>query len=116
MQVTRFNHFTANADTNDTLRSSLLGLLPMIAASSGCLSCELFQSRDNPARFVVVEVWDSIQAHQAAVKTISTDALTGIQALLQEMPTGEYFEWGSPLHSRPDSKRGRPIEAGYTHT
>lgn len=60
-------------------------------SSDGCQSCRLVQSDDDPARFIVIEVWDSIAAHQASVTDIPPDALASVAALLDGPPRGEYF-------------------------
>jgi quinol monooxygenase YgiN len=35
----------------------LTQIVPTIASSTGCLSCQLLQSHENPRRLVVIEVW-----------------------------------------------------------
>jgi quinol monooxygenase YgiN len=51
----------------------------------------VLQSTENPARIVVIEEWDSTEAHQASVQNISPDALAQLMPLLDGTPTGEYF-------------------------
>ena len=61
MSLTRINHFHAAETSVDTLRTQLEAILPMIRASEGCESVQLLQSIAAPSRFVVVEVWASIE-------------------------------------------------------
>jgi quinol monooxygenase YgiN len=56
------------------------------------LIVKLLQSQDNPARFVVLEVWDSIESHKSAVKDIPPDAFATVTELLDGRPSGEYFK------------------------
>jgi hypothetical protein len=39
----------------------------------------------------MIEVWDSIEAHQASVKNIPAEAFQGVMKLLAGAPSGEYF-------------------------
>ena len=57
----------------------------------GCLSCKLLQSQDDPTRVVLLEAWDRIESHTAAVKDISPEVTTTLMELLDGRPSGEYF-------------------------
>jgi quinol monooxygenase YgiN len=91
MSVTRINDFRAKEGRAEALRALLAQAILSIASSRGCVSCKLLQSQDNPARFVVLEVWDSIESHKAAVKNIPPDAFATVMDLLDGRPSGEYF-------------------------
>lgn len=82
MSVTRINDFRAKEGKIDALRAFLKQTIPSIASSRGCVSCQLLQSHDNPARFVVLEVWDSIESHKAAVKGIQPEMFMTVMELL----------------------------------
>jgi quinol monooxygenase YgiN len=92
MSVTRINDFRAKEGHIDALRAFLRQVIPSIASSRGCLSCKLLQSQDSPARFVVLEVWDSIESHKAAVKDIPPEMFVTVMELLDGRPSGEYFK------------------------
>jgi len=91
MSVTRINDFRAKEGKADALRGLLGQAIPTIASSCGCLSCKLLQSQDRPARFVVLEVWESIESHKAAVKDIPPEMFMTVMELLEGRPSGEYF-------------------------
>ncbi|MFI5273206.1 MAG: putative quinol monooxygenase [Ktedonobacterales bacterium] len=91
MSVTRMSEFRARAGQIDELREFLLSIVPGIASTDGCQSCQLLHSHDDPARFVMVEVWDSIASHQASVKNIPPGAFAKVLELLDGAPRGEYF-------------------------
>jgi quinol monooxygenase YgiN len=91
MSITRINNFRAKEGKADALRTFLTPLIPAIAATTGCRSCQLLQSHDNPTRVVVIEVWESIEAHQASVQNIPPEALAEVMTLLDGMPVGEYY-------------------------
>ena len=92
MSVTRINDFRAKEGKTDALRALLRQAIPTIASSRGCLSCKLLQSQDNLAKFVVLEVWDSIESHKAAVKGIPPEMFMTVMELLDGRPSGEYFK------------------------
>ena len=91
MTITRINEFKAKAGQGEALRSHLNAFVATIEASAGCQACQLLQSESDPTRIVVIEVWDSIEAHQAAVKNIPPDAIEQAMKLLDGTPKGEYF-------------------------
>ena len=64
---------------------------PIIEQSHGCEFCQLLQSHDNPNEFVVVELWESVEAHQASVKNISQEKIKKVMSLLAASPVGGYY-------------------------
>jgi quinol monooxygenase YgiN len=91
MSITRLNYFAAKANRAQESGEFLKNVLPTIQAAKGCLSCELLQSQQSPTKFVVHEVWESVELHQTAVQAIPQEAFAGIMELLSDRPTGEYF-------------------------
>jgi quinol monooxygenase YgiN len=104
MNVTRINQFRAQAGQSDALRDFLSSVVPTIESSAGCRSCQLLQSHDDPTRFVVIEVWESIEAHQASVKNIAPGALENAMKLLAGPPSGEYYHAPADLGSAAQSE------------
>jgi quinol monooxygenase YgiN len=92
MTITRIGETQAKPDLIVELREFLRSILPIIQSSPGCLSVTLYQSRDDPAKFTIVEVWDSIELHQASVRNIPPEKLAEIRPLLADTPGGGYFE------------------------
>lgn len=91
IKVTRINEFRAKEGRAEAFRSYFTPVIPLIASSPGCLSCQLLQSPDNPRRFVVLEVWDSMESHQASVRNIPAEAFAEIMELLDGVPVSEYY-------------------------
>ena len=89
--VTRINEFTALEGRGDELRDLIAAFLPSIEASPGCRSCRLLQGIDDPARIVVIEEWESVEAHRTAMGEIPREGLQAAMALLAEPPTGRYL-------------------------
>jgi heme oxygenase (mycobilin-producing) len=91
MSITRIGETQAKPELTDALRDFLVSIMPMIKASQGCESVTLYQSHEDPAKFTMIEIWDSIEAHQASVKNIPPEMLVQIRPLLASAPSGGYF-------------------------
>ena len=92
MSVTRIGEVQAKPELTQALHDFLISILPMIKSSQGCESVILYQSHDDPARFIITEIWDSIESHQASVKNIPPEKLGEIRPLLANAPSGSYFD------------------------
>ena len=91
MSVTRIGETQAKPELTETLQDFLISILPMIKSSEGCESVQLYQSQEDPSKFMIVEVWDSVESHQASVKNIPPEKLGEIRPLLAGSPSGSYF-------------------------
>lgn len=92
MSVARIGETQAKEGKEEELRDFLLSIIPGIKASAGCQSCQLFQSQEEPEKFLMIEVWDSVESHQAAVQEISPEEINRIRTLLAGAPSGRYFD------------------------
>lgn len=91
MSVTRINEFQAPVGKGESLRDLLSSFLPTIQSSEGCQSCQLLYSQDDPTRIVIIEVWDSVEAHKASVKNIPPQNIEKVMKLLAGPPRGGYY-------------------------
>lgn len=92
MSITRIGEVQAKPELIEALRDFLISILPIIRSSQGCESVTLYQSQDDPARFIITEIWDSIESHQASVRNIPSEKLAEIRPLLAAAPGGSYYE------------------------
>lgn len=92
MSIARIGIFTGKPGQIDDLKDFLFSIIPMIKSSSGCESVQLYQNQDDPASFTMIEIWDSIESHQASVKNIPPEKLAEIRPLLGSSPSGSYYE------------------------
>jgi len=92
MNITRINTFRALDDQIDALKKFLLALLPTIRTASGCQSCQLLQDQTIPARMVIIEVWDSIDAHHASLQHVSPESIAQAKNMLAAAPVGAYYQ------------------------
>ena len=90
MTIYRIGETQAKPEMADALRDLLLSIMPGIKSSAGCESVTLYQSHDDPSKFTMIEVWDSIESHQASVKQIPSEKLAEIRPLLASAPPGSY--------------------------
>jgi quinol monooxygenase YgiN len=91
MSIARIGNFTGVPGQTDELKGFLFSIIPMIKSSSGCESVQLYQNQEDPARFTMIEIWDSIESHQASVKNIPPEKLDEIRPLLGSSPSGSYY-------------------------
>ena len=91
MTITRINKFQAHAEQAHVLWELLESFVPMIRGSDGCLDCQVLQNLDDPAQIVVIEIWESVEAHQESVKNIPADALKEVMTLFAGPPESAYY-------------------------
>ena len=92
MSITRIGETQAKPETTEALRDFLLSIMPMIKSSHGCESVTLYQSQADPTKFTMLEVWDSVESHQASIKNIPPEMLGEIRPLLASAPSGSYYD------------------------
>ncbi|WP_034297360.1 putative quinol monooxygenase [Herbaspirillum sp. RV1423] len=92
MSITRINTFRALDDHVDDLKKFLMSLLPTIRASTGCQSCQLLQDQTIPARMVIIEIWDSIEAHHESLLHVSQESIDQVKSILAAPPVGGYYQ------------------------
>jgi quinol monooxygenase YgiN len=91
MAITRVNHFTANPDSIEELKAFLKSLIPYISNSQGCLSCRVIQRSDEASEFIVLEEWESTEAHQNSVANFPKEDMQAAISLLAGPPNGHYY-------------------------
>ena len=76
MSVYRIGETQAKPETIEALREFLISIMPGIKESAGCESVQLFQSSNDPTKFTMIEIWDSVESHKASVKNIPPELLS----------------------------------------
>lgn len=92
MSVVRIGEFRAAEGKGEALADFLASIVPIILGSEGAVSCELYRDQGEPFRFVMIERWQTAEAHQASVRNIPPDMLKQAMALFSEAPKGSYFD------------------------
>jgi len=91
MSVARIGDVQAREGLVNELKEFLISIMPGIKSSEGCDSVQLYQSQEDPSKFMMIEVWDSVESHQASVKNIPPEKLGELQPLLASPPSGNYY-------------------------
>ena len=92
MSIYRIGESQAKEGMTEELRDFLISIIPDIKSSEGCETVHLYQSEADPSKFLMVEVWDRVESHQASVKGIPAEKLGEIRPLLATSPSGAYFK------------------------
>lgn len=92
MSIYRIGETQAKPEVVEELREFLLSIMPGIKSSAGCESVQLYQSPDDPTRFMMIEVWDRKESHQASVQEIPAEMIARVRQMLASAPGGAYFE------------------------
>lgn len=92
MSITRINTFRALDEHVDDLKKFLLALLPVIRASAGCQSCQFLQDQTLPSRMIIIEVWDSMEAHHDSLQHVSRESIEQVKTMLASAPVGGYYQ------------------------
>lgn len=92
MNIHRVGEFRAHPGKGDALLDLLNKyFVPMIEESDGWLAYQIFQREDEPEKIMIIERWESVEAHQASALDIPADALGKVRELLVEAPSGGYY-------------------------
>ena len=91
MSIIRINEYQAKEGKGDVLRETLNSFDPIFKSIDGYHSHQVLQNVDDPTRIVVIEVWDSIHAHQVSLKKIPIHAYEKTMQLLTGTPKGAYY-------------------------
>ncbi|MFQ5564685.1 MAG: putative quinol monooxygenase [Parvularculaceae bacterium] len=91
MAILRINDYQAKPGVEEALHSALLAAVPVIANLEGCRHVRLLSCLDDPARYIIFEEWDSIEAHKKAAQAIPADMIAKVASLLAGTPKGAFF-------------------------
>jgi len=91
MAVTRINEFRAKPGRGSALREFLQSVIIDVRAAPGCRSCYLYEALDDPERFAVIEVWETVEAHRAAGRALAPSRIEEAMSLLGTPAVGTYY-------------------------
>lgn len=91
MAITRINRFQAADENSTPLKNLLEQLVPIIKNIDGCIDCQLLCHYHDCDQFLMIETWQSIEAHQQAIKHIPQHQLKSAMQLLGAPPKGDYY-------------------------
>ncbi|OGO38239.1 MAG: hypothetical protein A2W35_20500 [Chloroflexi bacterium RBG_16_57_11] len=92
MTITRIGEMKAQNGQEEAVRLFFeTVIMPALDQSAGMQAYHLLQNRAEPTRFIFIELWDSIEQHQASVNNIDTRQIESVMKLLAGKPWGEYY-------------------------
>lgn len=93
MSITYLGYSQAKPEAIENLHHFLLTVVqPAVRGSEGNESCQMWQSQDDPTQFVVMEVWESVEAHRASIKNITQEEINEYMKLVAAAPRGSYYD------------------------
>lgn len=93
MTVARHYVMTAASGQEEVLGAALRELAAAVRLTAGCEGCELLQDTEQPARYVFIEKWASIEAHKAGGASLPKEAFKPVMAALAGPPEGTYLDY-----------------------
>lgn len=92
MSITYIGHSQAKPEEIENLHYFLATVvLPAVRGSEGNESCQMWQNQDDPTQFMVMEVWESVEAHRASIKNITPEQINEYKQLVAAAPRGSYY-------------------------
>ena len=89
--ITRISEFQAAPDLAEELHAFLGSLVPYITASDGCLTCEVLRHTEQQDTFVVIERWESVEAHRTSVESFPKEEMEAAMRLIGAPPKAGYY-------------------------
>jgi quinol monooxygenase YgiN len=93
MAIARHYMMQAAPGQEKALEAILLTLAEMAGSMGGCLGVQLLHDAGNAARFILIEKWESVDAHAAAVAGFSRETGKALRATLAHPLEGAYFDY-----------------------
>ena len=69
----------------------LKSLIPYISSSEGCLLCEVLRSKEDKNDFVVIEKWESEEAHKQSIENYPKEEMQAAMPLIGAPPKGKFY-------------------------
>lgn len=90
MTVWRHYVMSAAPGKEEAMVDALRHLASKVRPLAGCEGIEWGRDAENPAEFVFIEAWTSVDAHKAASSQLSKDDFGPMVAALGGPPAGRY--------------------------
>lgn len=91
MTITRINEFQAADGKQKELFAFLKSLMTYIAGSKGCVSCEALACSSDEMKFVVIEKWESEEAHTQSLANYPAEKMRAAMLLIGAPPKGDFY-------------------------
>lgn len=91
MTVTRINYFSSRQGNSAALYEKLNAIVPMIKNATGCLGCRILNELEDSNQILIIEEWQNIEAHKAALAEVPPETFAPVMTLLANPPHGHYY-------------------------
>jgi len=91
MSITRVNQFKAASGKEEKLFDFLQSLTSYITNSDGCISYEVLRDIEDQSTFLIIEKWESINAHKNSVNSFPKEEMQSAMSLFGGPPSGKYY-------------------------
>ncbi|WP_286270842.1 putative quinol monooxygenase [Thalassotalea hakodatensis] len=89
--IHRVNQFYAADNQAQSLKEFFQELVDYINNSEGCMGCQLLQDEQDDSHFVILEQWQTKEAHQASLSQYPADKMQAAMPLFGKPPEGDYY-------------------------
>lgn len=93
MPIVRHYLLHATEGHDAALETVLSQISDYFRSQPGALGVDLLRDCGNERRFLLIERWDSIEAHGAAAQLLPQPLIAGLMAALDGPPDGTYFDY-----------------------
>jgi len=93
MTIARQYVMVAKLGEADRLRSALVTLAASIQQVEGCLGVDLLRDAGQSERFVIIERWASIDAHENGGKQLAKEVFAPVMAAVVGPPEAHNLEY-----------------------
>lgn len=91
MTITRINEFQASSGNETALWEIMKEVKQVVLSNKGAINCQALQNQDDPTKMIVIEQWESMEAHQTAAQKIPAYLFEQAMKLVAQRPTGAYY-------------------------
>ncbi|WP_394204268.1 putative quinol monooxygenase [Shewanella waksmanii] len=89
--IVRVGHFQAALGKSDELYDFLQSLAEHICQSEGNLGYQVLRDEAVADKFMVIEHWQSKQAHQDSLAAYPKEQMAAVMPLFAGAPSGQYY-------------------------
>jgi len=93
MTVARHYFMNAKPGGSAQLETALRDLADKVRVVPGCVGVEVLGDIGDEHRFVLIEKWESVDAHKGAGEHLGRDALSALMGAIAGPPEGAYLDY-----------------------
>ena len=92
MTILRIGEIQAREGQGDALLEHLEAFfIPGIESAQGWISYQILRNQDDPTRIMIIELWESAEAHRASAISIPPEVVQKVRDLVAGPVSGGYY-------------------------